>query len=134
MTKSEFVDQVVKASGGGLTKKDTITVLDTAFEVMGRAIGKEKRFTYPGFGTFTVKERSARKGRNPRTGKEIKDQGQPHGQLQALALPQGCPVRPGGRMRRTWDRARLGAWLWFSCRVWIPWLFLKRRWRGGGPA
>ena len=72
MTKSEFVDQVVKASGGGLTKKDTITVLDTAFEVMGRAIGKDKRFTYPGFGTFTVKERSARKGRNPRTGEAIK--------------------------------------------------------------
>ena len=72
MTKSEFVDQVVKASGGGLTKKDTTIVLDTAFEVMGRAVGKDKRFTYPGFGTFTVKERSARKGRNPQTGKEIR--------------------------------------------------------------
>ena len=72
MTKSEFVDQVVKASGRGLTKKDTTTVLDAAFEVMGRAIGKDKRFTYPGFGTFTVKERSARKGRNPRTGEAIK--------------------------------------------------------------
>ena len=72
MTKPEFVDQVVKASGGGLTKKDTNSVLDAAFEVMGRAIGEDKRFTYPGFGTFTVKERSARKGRNPQTGKEIR--------------------------------------------------------------
>ena len=72
MTKPEFVDQVVKASGGGLTKKDTNSVLDAAFEVMGGAIGEEKRFTYPGFGTFTVKERSARKGRNPQTGEAIK--------------------------------------------------------------
>ena len=72
MTKPEFVDQVVKASGGGLSKKNMSTVLDTAFEVMGRAISKDKRFTNPGFGTFTVRERSARKGRNPQTGKEIR--------------------------------------------------------------
>ena len=71
MTKAEFVDQVVKASGGGLSKKDANSVLDTAFEVMAKAIGEEKRFTYPGFGTFRVSERSARKGRNPRTGETI---------------------------------------------------------------
>ena len=71
MTKAELVDQVVKASGGGRSKKDTESVIDAAFEVLGKAIGKEKRFTYPGFGTFTVRDRSARKGRNPRTGDDI---------------------------------------------------------------
>ena len=71
MTKSEFVDQVVRASGGGLSKKDTESVVGAAFEVMGKAISKEKRFAFPGFGTFTVRERSARKGRNPRTGESI---------------------------------------------------------------
>ena len=33
---------------------------------------KEKRFAYPSFGTFTVRSRKARKGRNPQTGEEIK--------------------------------------------------------------
>ncbi|MBT5633626.1 MAG: HU family DNA-binding protein, partial [Nitrospina sp.] len=37
-----------------------------------KAIKKEKRFAYPSFGTFTVRSRKARKGRNPRTGEEIK--------------------------------------------------------------
>ena len=71
MTKSELVDQVVRTSGTRLNKKDAAALHDTVFEVMGKAIQAEKRFVYPGFGTFTVKERSARKGRNPQTGKEI---------------------------------------------------------------
>ena len=37
-----------------------------------KAIKKEKRFAYPSFGTFTVRTRKARKGRNPQTGEEIK--------------------------------------------------------------
>jgi DNA-binding protein HU-beta len=39
---------------------------------MGAAIKKEARFSYPNFGTFKVTERAARKGRNPRTGAEIR--------------------------------------------------------------
>ena len=38
---------------------------------MHKAIKKDKRFSYPGFGTFTVKKRKARKGRNPKTGEII---------------------------------------------------------------
>ena len=71
MTKAEFIDQVVKSSGVELSKKDAAGVLDTVFSAIGSAIKDEDRFSYPGFGTFTVKERSARKGRNPRTGAAI---------------------------------------------------------------
>jgi len=71
MTNSELVDQVVKASGGSLKKTETAALLDTVFEVIGKAVRNEKRFAYPGFGTFTVRERAARKGRNPQTGREI---------------------------------------------------------------
>ncbi len=42
-----------------------------AFEHLHKAIRKDKRFTYPGFGTWAVKKRKARKGRNPKTGEII---------------------------------------------------------------
>lgn len=71
MTKAEFIDEVVRSSGVELSKKDAAGVLDTVFSAIGNAIKDENRFSYPGFGTFTVKERSARKGRNPRTGDAI---------------------------------------------------------------
>lgn len=73
MTKAELVDQVVKASKStNLSKKAAGEILDVVFDTVGKAIKKESRFAYPGFGTFTVKKRAARKGRNPRTGSEIR--------------------------------------------------------------
>lgn len=73
MTKAELVDQVVKASKGtNLSKKAAAEILNVVFEEVGKAIKKDTRFSYPGFGTFTVKRRAARKGRNPRTGAEIR--------------------------------------------------------------
>ena len=69
MTKGQFIDQI--AGAGGLSKKDTEAILAAAFATVGKAVREEKRFSYPGFGTFTLQERSARKGRNPRTGDDI---------------------------------------------------------------
>ena len=71
MTKADFIDQVVNSAGVELSKKDAAGILDTVFGVISAAIKDENRFSYPGFGTFTVKERTARKGRNPRTGDAI---------------------------------------------------------------
>ncbi|MBI1822553.1 MAG: HU family DNA-binding protein [Nitrospirae bacterium] len=39
---------------------------------MAKGIKKNGRFSFPGFGTFTVRARAARKGRNPQTGETIK--------------------------------------------------------------
>ncbi len=55
-----------------MTKKAVGDLLDEVFETMSVVIKKEKRFSYPGFGTWTVRNRKARKGRNPQTGEVIK--------------------------------------------------------------
>lgn len=73
MTKAEFIDQVVDTdTGTNLTKKAAGELIDEVFAIVGKAIKKDGRFTYPGFGTFTLKKRAPRKGRNPRTGAEIR--------------------------------------------------------------
>jgi len=73
MTKADFIDQVVKSTEGtDLTKKAASEIIDGIFSIVGKAIKKDGRFSYPGFGTFTMKKRAARKGRNPRTGTEIR--------------------------------------------------------------
>lgn len=71
MTKAELIEQVYSGNEA-LTKKQTQDVVDSVFNALSEAIKKDGRFTYPGFGTFTVKERAAREGRNPRTGDAIK--------------------------------------------------------------
>ncbi|MBT3509679.1 MAG: HU family DNA-binding protein [Nitrospina sp.] len=55
-----------------MSKRLTTDVIDATFQAISKTIKKEKRFAYPGFGTFTVRSRKARKGRNPQTGEEIK--------------------------------------------------------------
>jgi DNA-binding protein HU-beta len=74
MTKAELIDSVWNHKGvtSEITKKACGEVIDTCFEVMGKNIKKEKRFSYPGFGTWTVRKRKARTGRNPQTGEQIK--------------------------------------------------------------
>lgn len=71
MTKAELIEEIRGAKGIDLTKKQTELVLGAVFEAVRGAIKKDKRFSYPGFGTFTVRARKARKGRNPRTGAAI---------------------------------------------------------------
>ncbi|TDI93802.1 MAG: HU family DNA-binding protein [Caldithrix sp.] len=73
MTKDELIINVMKTcNGNGLSKRLTTDILNNAFTVMGKALKKDKRFSYPGFGTFTVRKRKARLGRNPQTGEIIK--------------------------------------------------------------
>ncbi len=72
MTKAELIDRVCEQnSKRGLSKTACEQLIDSVFENMADCICKEKRFTFPGFGTFTVRKRKARKGRNPQTGQEI---------------------------------------------------------------
>lgn len=73
MTKAELVDAIQKsAKGSALSKRETEDILDYVFDALSRAIKKDRRFAYPGFGTFSVRNRRARSGRNPRTGEPIK--------------------------------------------------------------
>ena len=73
MTKDELVITVVKScKGDDLSKRLVSDVIDATFDSIGKSIKKEKRFSYPAFGTLTIRNRKARKGRNPQTGEEIK--------------------------------------------------------------
>ncbi len=69
MTKSDLIDAVSKAAK--INKKSASEAVDATFDGISRAIKKSKRFQVPGFGTFTLRSRKARKGRNPQTGAVI---------------------------------------------------------------
>ena len=69
MTKDDLVTEVVKScKGDDLSKRLVSDVIDATFASIGKSIKKDKRFSYPAFGTFTIRNRKARKGRNPQTG------------------------------------------------------------------
>ncbi|MGD2080412.1 MAG: HU family DNA-binding protein [Nitrospirota bacterium] len=70
MTKADLIDKV--ASGAGLSKADAGRALDSALDSIKKSLKKGQKVTLVGFGTFSVAKRKARKGRNPRTGEEIK--------------------------------------------------------------
>ena len=69
MNKSELVDSM--ASETGISKAATEKVLNAFMNSVTKALSKNDRVTLVGFGTFSVKERAARQGRNPQTGENI---------------------------------------------------------------
>lgn len=69
MTKAELIDKI--ASGAGLSKADASRALDSTLDAVKTALKKGQKVTLVGFGTFLVKKRKARKGRNPKTGEVI---------------------------------------------------------------
>jgi DNA-binding protein HU-beta len=73
MTKDELISTVIKTcKKDDLSKRLVGDIIDSTFSTIGKSIKKDKRFAYPSFGTFTVRNRKARKGRNPQTGATIK--------------------------------------------------------------
>lgn len=72
MTKAELIQKIQEEKGALLSKKHVAGIVDAVFDEIAKSVRKEKRFSYPGFGTFTVKKRKGRTGRNPQTGAEIK--------------------------------------------------------------
>ena len=69
MNKTEFVRAV--AEKAGITKKEAAAVVNAVLGVIEETVKKGEEIRIPGFGTFKVVTRKERKGRNPRTGKEI---------------------------------------------------------------
>ena len=70
MNKGELIDAV--AANADLSKAAAGRALDAALEAITKALKKKDTVTLVGFGTFSVRKRSARIGRNPKTGEEIK--------------------------------------------------------------
>jgi DNA-binding protein HU-beta len=69
MNKSELIDAIAESSG--LTKADASRALDGFIGAVTGALTKGDSVTLVGFGTYAVKERAERIGRNPQTGNEI---------------------------------------------------------------
>ncbi len=69
MNKADLIDAVAEDSD--LTKASAARALDSAIENITNALKGGNSVTLVGFGTFTVRQREARMGRNPRTGEAI---------------------------------------------------------------
>lgn len=69
MTKAEIVERVAEASK--ISKKDSVDIVETVFELIKETLEKENKLKIAGFGNFEVKAKADRKGRNPQTGEEI---------------------------------------------------------------
>ena len=70
MNKAELIAKIAEESK--LTKKNAETALDAFVTSVEEALKKGEKVQLVGFGTFEVRERAARKGRNPQTKAEIK--------------------------------------------------------------
>jgi DNA-binding protein HU-beta len=70
MNKSDFVAAVADATE--LTKADAGRAVDAFIDTVTKALKKGDTVTLVGFGTFSVRKRAARQGRNPQTGETIK--------------------------------------------------------------
>ncbi|HHV06682.1 MAG TPA: HU family DNA-binding protein [Firmicutes bacterium] len=69
LNKTELVSAVAEKTG--LTKKDSEKAVGALFEVVTETLSTGERVQVVGFGTFEVRDRAARKGRNPQTGEVI---------------------------------------------------------------
>ncbi|AYE53541.1 HU family DNA-binding protein [Priestia megaterium] len=69
MKKAELIDAVVTKTE--LTKQDSKKAIDALFETISNTLAKEEKIQLLGFGTFEVRNRAERTGRNPQTGEEM---------------------------------------------------------------
>ena len=70
MNKSDLIDSI--SAGSGLSKADAQRALEATIDSISKALKSGDTVSLIGFGTFSVKKRAARTGRNPATGETIK--------------------------------------------------------------
>ncbi|MFM7202779.1 MAG: integration host factor subunit beta [Myxococcota bacterium] len=70
MTKSDLVEKIAEKNRN-ISKKDIEIIVNTIFESMRNSLIRGERIEIRGFGSFTVKSRNAREGRNPKTGEVV---------------------------------------------------------------
>ena len=69
MTKAEIVEQIYERVG--FSKKESADLVEKVFEIIKQTLEAGEKVKISGFGNFVVREKNARKGRNPQTGEEI---------------------------------------------------------------
>jgi len=87
MTKADLIDEVAAASE--LTKRDSEVVVSTFFGAIVEALHRGDKVELRGFGTFKLRRRNARMGRNPKTGEPV--------QVPAKVVPY---FKPGKELRQ----------------------------------
>jgi DNA-binding protein HU-beta len=95
MNKEELVQEIAKKTKA--THKMVNDILDSYIEVVEKTIAKGKKVTLVGFGTYELRNRAARTGRNPQTGKEI--------QIPAKKVPA---FSAGKRWKELCDKRKAG--------------------------
>ena len=69
MTKADIVETIYQRVG--FSKKESAELVETVFDVIKDSLIEGDKVKFSGFGNFVVREKNARKGRNPQTGEEI---------------------------------------------------------------
>ncbi len=69
MTKADIVENIFEKVG--FSKKDVTEVVELIFEKIKGSLEKEENVKISGFGNFMVRQKRARRGRNPQTGKDM---------------------------------------------------------------
>ncbi len=69
MTKAELVDEVAKNSD--LSKKDAEVIVQTVLDGIVDSLKRGEKVELRGFGSFRLRERASRQGRNPKTGEKV---------------------------------------------------------------
>ena len=70
MTKAELVDKIAEKKPG-LTRKQVEVIVNTVLEGIKDALSREDKVEIRGFGSFRVRHRRAKEGRNPKTGETV---------------------------------------------------------------
>jgi integration host factor subunit alpha len=69
MTKADLADKLYEEIG--LPKKEATSIVETLFDSMKNILSEGESIKITGFGTFLVRKKGSRKGRNPKTGDEL---------------------------------------------------------------
>lgn len=88
MNKADLIDHIATATGW--TKAEATTALDATLGGIKAGLANDENVTLVGFGNFSVGERAARMGRNPRTGEEV--------EIAAARVPK---FKPGSELKAT---------------------------------
>jgi len=91
MTKPQLINAVAERTG--MKKKDVVRTMEAALGIIADTIGRKQPVALVGFGTFDVRKRAERMGRNPRTGQQIR-----------ISASTVCVFRPGRRLREAAGR------------------------------
>ncbi|MBR5108912.1 MAG: HU family DNA-binding protein [Clostridia bacterium] len=86
MNKRELIETV--SSNAQITKKEADAVVNATLDAIIDGLAKEGKVIIPGFGSFEVRNKTAREGRNPRTGEKVK-----------IAAKRAPAFKPGKAMK-----------------------------------